>query len=168
MVSGKCGRNVKWTLDNGTLIIDGTGAMDDYVYDYESSDANSPWYNFRNEIKKIIICDGVTSIGNFAFSECESLTTIKIPDGVTFIGEGAFSDCESLTTIKIPDSVTFIGDWAFSWCYGLTEIKIPDSVTSIGKHAFNRCESLKKIHYPAGRGFEEILSEDNDAELVPY
>ena len=91
----------------------------------------------------IIPNDGsVTSIGRYAFSGCNSLTTITIPDSVISIGDGAFSGCSSLTTITIPDRVTTIGFYAFSGCSSLSSIIIPESVTSIGYYAFYYCTSL--------------------------
>ena len=78
----------------------------------------------------------VTSIGDRAFSNCSSLTSVTIPDGVTSIGSSAFSSCYSLTSVTIPDSVTSIGSYAFSGCSSLTSITIPNSVTSIGGSAF--------------------------------
>ena len=135
--------NLTWKLDaNGTLTISGTGAMKDYDYDSNPS----PVYN-NSDVKKIVIEDGVTSIGNFAFHSCSSLPSITIPDSVTSIGDSAFSDCNSLTSITIPDSVTSIGEWAFSCC-GLTSITIPSSVTSIGRYAFYKCTGLTSITIP--------------------
>jgi len=95
-----------------------------------------------------IIPDSVTSIGDYAFSYCSSLTSITIPDSVTSIGEYAFYGCSSLTSITIPDSVTSIGDYAFRGCSSLTSITIPDSVTSIGEQAFHSCSSLTSITIP--------------------
>jgi hypothetical protein len=90
----------------------------------------------------------VTSIGQEAFWNCTSLTSITIPDSVTSIGEAAFRVCTRLTSITIPDGVTSIGDWAFRECTSLTSISIPDSVTSIGVHAFWNCTSLTSITIP--------------------
>ena len=90
----------------------------------------------------------VTSIGDYAFIGCTSLTSIVIPDSVTSIGEGAFGYCTSLTSIVIPDTLTSIGGGAFYNCSSLTNITIPNSVTSIGSYAFSNCNSLKSIVIP--------------------
>ena len=94
------------------------------------------------------IPDGVTSIGNSAFSYCSALTSIAIPNSVTSIGNSAFSYCSSLTSIAIPKSVTSIGYDAFSGCTSLTSIEIPNSVTSIGNYAFYDCSSLTSVVIP--------------------
>ena len=96
------------------------------------------------------IPEGVTSIGDYAFSGCKSLTSITIPEGVTSIGYEAFGWCESLESITIPDSVTSIGDDAFLGCWSLVSITIPEGVTSIGNFAFNGCSSLASITIPEG------------------
>ena len=71
-----------------------------------------------------------------------SSSTYTIPQGITAIGDGAFSSCSSLTSVSIPDSVTSIGDCAFGSCTSLTSVSIPDSVTSIGDYAFDNCPNL--------------------------
>jgi hypothetical protein len=87
----------------------------------------------------------VTGIGDEAFRDCDSLTSIVIPEGVTSIGDEAFSSCDSLTSIEIPNGVTSIGDGAFGYC-SLTSITIPESVTRIGESAFS-CSHLTSITY---------------------
>ena len=105
--SGECGYNVTYTLDSdGLLTISGTGAMYDYSWEYIP-----PWETTL--VRSAVVSDGVTSIGDYAFSWCSSLTSITIPDGVTSIGERAFFWCTGLTSITIPDSVTSIGEDAF-------------------------------------------------------
>ena len=106
--------------------------------------------SFRNQnIKSYVIPSSVTSIGDHAFSGCDSLSEIVIPSSVTSIGKGAFSGCDSLSEIVIPSSVTNIGDSAFSCCHSLSEIVIPSSVTSIGDGAFWGCRSLSEIVIPS-------------------
>ena len=136
--------NLTWTLyEDGTLNISGTGTMKDY----DNGDNRSPVYK-NSSVKKVVIEKGVTSIGNFAFSGCRSLTSITIPDNVTSIGTYAFYDCTSLTSITIPDNVTSIGTYAFYDCTSLTSITIPDNVTSIGESAFEWCSGLSSVTIP--------------------
>ena len=151
--SGTCGDNLTWTLNNGTLTISGTGVM--YNFEYPNY---APWYSSRSSIKTVIIEDGVTSIGNYAFYWCESLTSITIPNSVTSIGDGAFLGCSSLTSVTIPNSVTSIGDGAFGSCISLTSVTIPNSVTSIGEWAFYYCSSLTSVTIP-----NSVTSIGNDA-----
>ncbi len=94
------------------------------------------------------IPNSVTTVGEYAFSDCSSLTSVTIPDSVTTIGRYAFYDCYSLTSVTIPDSVTTIGDNAFYWCSSLTSVTIPDSVTTIGDYAFDGCSSLTSVTIP--------------------
>ena len=141
--SGSCGENVTWTLTaDGTLTISGTGAMTDYTYD-----SRSPWYSCRTYIKRVVMQQGVTSIGDHAFWDCSGLTSVTIPDGVTSIGGDAFSGCAALTTVEIPNGVTAIGGSTFSNCIRLAKVTIPKSVTSIGKNAFYYCESIADVYY---------------------
>ena len=96
----------------------------------------------------VVIPYGVTSIGEYAFFECKSLVSVVIPYGVTSIGDRAFSECESLASVVIPCGVTSIGEDAFSFCESLMNITIPDSVISIGRDAFYQCKSLMSITIP--------------------
>ena len=141
--SGSCGENVTWTLTaDGTMTISGTGAMTDYTYD-----SRSPWYSCRTYIKRVVMQQGVTSIGDRAFWDCSGLTSVTIPDGVTSIGDSAFSGCAALTSVEIPNGVTAIGGSTFSNCIRLAKVTIPKSVTSIGKNAFYYCESIADVYY---------------------
>ena len=171
---GKCGDNLIWTFDkaSGVLTISGTGDMYDYEqYFEEDGPYRVPWS--ESNINQIIIEDGVTSIGEVAFSFCGSLTSITIPDSVKSIGSSAFWSCDSLTSITIPDSVTSIGSGAFEQCDSLTSITIPDSVTSIGSGAFWRCESLTSITVSASnKAYSSdkygVLFNKNKTELIQY
>ena len=105
--------------DDGTLTISGNGEMKHWRNSYVVA-----WDSNRKNIKNVIINNGVTSIGNFAFSDCTSLTNITIPNSVTSIGDYAFYGCENLINITIPNSVTSIGNFAFCMCTSLTSINV--------------------------------------------
>ena len=123
--TGEC----TWTLDSdGVLTISGNGKMADY--DLSKS---APW---GTSITEVVIENGVTSIGTFAFTDCTSLANVTIGNSVTEIGWCAFSSCTSLASITIPGSVTSIGNSAFENCRSLTSITIHDSVIGISKGAF--------------------------------
>ena len=152
VASGTCGAegngsNLTWTLDSeGVLTISGSGDM----YNYGSSDFSAPWDGSRSRVKSVVIADGVTSIGEYAFYYCKSLTSMTIPDSVTSISSSTFASCTSLTSVTIPNSVTSIGEYAFYDCKSLTSVTIPGSVTSIGLYAFASCTSLTGIWVAEG------------------
>ncbi|MDR1840139.1 MAG: leucine-rich repeat domain-containing protein [Treponema sp.] len=102
----------------------------------------------RNQ-RTYVIPSSVTSIGDYAFSNCESLPNVTIPSSVTSIGDWAFLNCSSLTSVTIPSSVTSIGDHAFYGCSSLTSVAISSSVTTIGEQAFRDCESLTNVTIPS-------------------
>jgi hypothetical protein len=109
--------------------------------------SSSPDRAYNNAIKKVEVGTDVTSIGQNAFYQCYSLSSITIPDGVTSIGQSAFNGCYSLSSITIPDGVTSIGQSAFSGCSSLSSITIPDTVTSIGPTAFSGCSYMSFIKF---------------------
>ncbi len=131
--SGYCGgegdgTNLSWNLDSdGLLTISGTGEMKDYTTIYEPD--NSPWIS--DSVTSVVIENGVTSIGEFAFMYCSALTNIVIPDTVTSIERCAFFGCSSLTSIHIPASVTSIGFNALYTGGGGMGGFAPNSLTSI-------------------------------------
>ena len=100
------------------------------------------------EIKVLVIPNDVTEIKNYAFSDCDGLTSVTIGNSVTSIGNCAFYNCYGLTSVTIGNSVTSIGDGAFYNCYGLTSVTIGNSVTSIGSYAFSYCDGLTSVTIP--------------------
>ena len=118
------------------------------------------------------IPNSVTSIGSYAFFDCESLTSVTIPNSVTNIGVYAFYGCKSLTSVTIPDSVISIGDYAFSYCESLTSVTIPNSVTSICSDAFFDCTSLKSIEVSDNNknysSVDGVLFNKDKTELIKY
>jgi hypothetical protein len=113
--------------------------------------------------KGVITFDGdVTSIGDWVFNNCSSLTSVTIPNSVTSIGNAAFNDCSGLTSITIPNSVTSVGWEAFIGCSGLTSVTIPNGVTSIGDDAFRGCSSLTSITYEGTQEQWNAVSKGSD------
>ena len=120
-------------------------------------------------IPNVVIPNGVTSVGEFAFANHSELTSVTIPDSVTEIREGAFDSCERLTSVTIPESVTFIGKHAFSGCFALTSITIPAGVTEIVDTPFDY-SGLTSIEVDAGnptyRSENNCLIEKTTGTLV--
>lgn len=149
--------NISWWIENNdTLYIEGLGNMPDYVRRSGSGKfkvrTSAPW-NYENEkddveIKKVIIGDGITSIGNYAFASLNSLKEIIISKDVISIGEFSFFDCSSLENISIPEKVTGIGMRAFYLCVELKNIKIPNNVSVIRNGTFGVCSSFTEIEIP--------------------
>ncbi len=157
--TGSCGENLTYTLSGKNnqgfytiLEISGTGAMTNYT---ESGGGRAPWKDDGGWIAQIIVGNGVTSIGDYAFYKCYG-SSITIPDSVTSIGRHAFSGTY-LTSITIPNSVTSIGAYAFGnssnsgndpRCTNLESVTIPDSVKTIGAGAFQFCTALTSVEIP--------------------
>ena len=156
--SGKCGTKVTYTIsDDGVLTISGTGAMANYTYK-DNDSSNCPWHSVRWAINKVVIEDGVTSIGDFAFAFDISLADVTIPGSVTSIGNRAFMGTP-LSSVVIPEGVKTIGENAFWRCTSLQTITVPASATKFGDHAFDTREyydgsyhtQLTDIYYGGSR-----------------
>ena len=120
---------------------------------------DSAWrtrFQERQDIRRVVIMAGVTTIGEDAFYTCANLTSIVISNSVTTIGSLAFWDCTNLTSIVIPNSVTTIEVCAFFECRSLTSVVIPNSVTRIEAGTFAGCTSLTSVVIPNGIGVEAI------------
>ena len=165
-VSGNCGAtggdNITWKVEqNGdtandgeqgwTLTLTGNGAMADYnVFD---SSHRPPWYWAHNEITQVSIPQGVTHIGDYAFSGIFNPQEVDIPDGVETIGDYSFEGCfggHGKTKLVLPDSVIHIGEGAFEDCTFLQNVTLSKNLTDIGNIAFANCTALQEIQIPAG------------------
>ena len=145
---GECGAdggNVTWSLRNGVLTISGIGEMADY-----GITTDLPWYSKREDIKSVIISEGVTSVGDNAFSYCPALEAVSLPNTLTAIGENAFRECEKLDNVVLPSSLTSCGNSAFSQCSSLTGVTIPAGLTAIPRSMFNSCTSLSTVTISEG------------------
>ena len=159
-LSGKCGKNVSYSIsDDGVLTISGNGAMNNFTYkDGDSSDC--PWHGVRYAIKKIVVKEGVTSIGSYAFSFDVHVTDVTLPSSLKTIGNDAFLGCYGLTSVVIPEGVTSVGAYAFEQCSAIKTITVPASATKFGDHAFDTREyydgsyhtQLTDIYYGGSMG----------------
>jgi len=155
-----------WNYHEGTLTISGDGEMPDY--DAEMA----PWYFSREYLTNVIVENGVTSIGNYAFYNCLVVNSVSLTDDILWIGNNAFAGCKALAaldlpsditvieeftfaesgliTITLPSGVTDIGERAFAHCTALNSILLSDNLTTIGTRTFTNCKNLSSIDLPDG------------------
>ncbi len=171
--SGTCGDNLTWVLDSeGVLTISGSGEMQSF------SSTNSPWKNYASSIKSVVIKEGVTSIGAFAFYRHSSLESITLPNGITSIGEVSFAFCKSLRRITIPATVTEIKANAFSACnnlievYNLSNISISKGTTNGGYVGYNalciHTDADSKSHLHTDANGYVFYEDDANCYLLGY
>lgn len=181
LYSGQCGDNVTWTLSSlGTLTISGTGAMWDYYYEVDYfgtgvEDDRSPWTedDIAVQLKTLVIEEGITHIGDCAFSYCSGFTgTLTIPNSVETIGEAAFEFCTGFTgDLIIPKSVTLIEGDAFYYCSGISDVYALSTTAPVlgvyllHSYAFARLAQPAVFHYPASAKqsyMDNLWFDDND------
>lgn len=143
---GSCGRDLYWIYrpSDKVLTIRGTGPM----YDFRGQGA-APWKKAL-DIQHIVIDEGVTSIGDYAFWDNPELLTVSIPEGITYIGKEAFGRCTGLTEVIMPDSVTRLGEKVFDGCTALENVKLSAGLEGLPNYAFYGCFRLKEIELPEG------------------
>ena len=129
VASGTCGTNVNWTLDSdGVLTISGSGAITNrYAY-----------YDYRSNIRQVVVEDGVTAIPYSAYSSFPNLTSVSLGNSITSIGDLAFTGCQALTSVSFPASLTSIGNYAFMDCNQLSSVELPEGIQTLGIAAFCR------------------------------
>ena len=148
------------TFTSKTLTITGTGAMPDF--DFPNGNL-APWWNYealgmnaiseidfdiKGNLKRVIIGDGVTNVGDYALFCLPAATQVTLPESVTRIGRYGIAMCSALTGMSIPKSVTEIGDFGLAG-NGLTAVTLPDGLQSLGRGAFDTCASLTNTTLPA-------------------
>ena len=143
--SGKCGDNATFIFNmaTGTVTINGTGDM----YDYGSGSYKDGPFQSKDNIKKVVISSGITSVGVGSFYNCKNLKTVEVASSVTRIGSGAFQNCKNLSSVQLESGLITIGNASFRFCGSLSSITIPKTVTTIGFDAFLET-SLEEIIIP--------------------
>nr|DAG17465.1 MAG TPA: Receptor Binding Protein [Caudoviricetes sp.] len=155
---GQCGENIFYALySNGKLLLKGTGDMYDYDSPLSPTGNDSPFFN-NQDIKRVVVSDGITDIGVYAFRYCDELETASLPRTLTKISDFAFyphpddmavpTITHGLTEVTLPSSVTEIGYCAFAY-NRLTTLTVPRTVTTIGERVFAACANLTTVRYEA-------------------
>ena len=135
-----------WSLSkDGVLTFSGEGDMKNYTYKSEM-----PWYNHIDEITSVVLEDGVTSIGSYAFYGMPNLKTVTIPESVTTIGAYAFKNSTALNEVSLPSGLTKLGESAFYGCTSMTGIEIPASLWTIQPYTFKNCTALAEVTFHEG------------------
>ena len=141
----------QWTLTaDGTLTVYGEGKMKDYGYN-----GGQPWLAYADQIKSVVIEEGVTAVGSGAFMNLTKLESVTLPrNGLSRIGEAAFYGCTSLKEIDIPDTVYTVFDYTFKNCASLEKVRLSRILVKVGQGAFENCTALDYIYIP---GETEII-----------
>lgn len=145
--SNACGDGVYYTLSNGTLTIGGAGEMAHY------NDSDAPWADRAEEITAVIVEEGVTSVGNSAFSGLKRLSSVQMADSVRSISAFAFKGCTALSSVRFSANLKNVYESAFEECTSLFSVRLPDGLYRISDKAFYRCYSLTAITIPSSVGF---------------
>lgn len=142
-------KGLSWKVEKGVLTIsktgNGTGEMPNYAFGGETA----PWNSKKNTITQLIIGEGVTSIGDYAFENYTELTSVEMAGTVQKIGAYAFSCCSKLAAIKLPESLKTIGYRSFYFCSGLESVRISGSLTTILDEGFASCINLTEVRTKA-------------------
>lgn len=146
-LTGAYGENLTYSFnpETGVLTFSGTGEMK------HSSSTRKNWelYSYINDITEVIIEEGITTVGNYTFQDCENLKSVSLPQSMSEIGDYGFFRCGSLSDISIPSSVTWIGSYALAGLDALTEMVLPEGMRYIADYAFAWDENLEKITLPS-------------------
>ncbi len=142
--NGTIGDNLRWSFADGTLTISGNGEMEHaegnsgYAWGTDNQSLD------RKSIKKIVVEEGVTTLGEYIFWDCESLTEVKLPKTLTTLRKQCFKSCTSLKSITLPNNISLIEESAFENCSALETVTFPKSLKEVHEHAFYSC-NLKKV-----------------------
>ena len=146
--SGSCGKHAYWTLDDeGSLTISGTGATDScYSFVYNQAVNVAPWIDYMDDIRRVVIEEGITELGEWSFMPAHNLESVQLPESLTIIGGDAFGGCTALREVRFPTHCTELGQ--FSGCEALEHVTLPPELEVIPAGCFDFCTSLREIELP--------------------
>ncbi len=142
-------KDFEWTYEEGVLTVKGNGKMPDYA-DENGEMTTRPWEDKIDVIEEIIIEEGITRVGDYAFLGMKRVVEVTVPESLESIGKYAFRRCITINDVAFGDKLEIIEDGAFQNCNSLYEVNLPSTVKSIGNNAFKGCLILNKITVPAG------------------
>lgn len=155
--SGQAGAKITWSYNatNTTLTLNGIGETYDFRATSIATNKKCPWEDYKKEITKLVVGEGITYLGQYAMYNCVALTDVSLPSTLEGIGGlgtmttsyGCFQNCTSLQTIVFPDSLTKIGNCAFKDCTALTSVTFPNGFNSLGYGAFTGCTKLVSVTF---------------------
>ena len=144
VAGGTCGENLTWSLtDDGILTISGNGAMEDY-----QGALAAPWGEYQEQTKKIVVEEGVTYLGDYAFAWHDYVTEMELPDSLTATGDYIFQSCDNLMNVDFPAGDVAFGYGAFSECISLKSITIPETLSRVSDWMFFNCNGLETVNIP--------------------
>ncbi|MBR3966863.1 MAG: leucine-rich repeat protein [Clostridia bacterium] len=166
-----CGNKTVFNFDEatGTLTVSGVGPMGDIVNYYGGGSKTQWWFDVKQQIKKVIIEDGVNYIGKYAFTQCKNIEYVELPAKAINIGNAAFEDCENLKSIYVRGNEPIVGhldlslvpeltSWCFSKCYLIANISVSAEVQKIGSSVFDTCPNLAGVYGTPGSHAEKFAS----------
>ncbi len=146
--SGSCGENAYWSVsgDGTVLTIRGSGPMEDY-----RGAGEVPWRQASAAVAALVVEDGITTLGDYAFQDMKRLAEVRLPGTLTRLGCCVFGGCAGLEEIAVPEGVRILGAKAFSGCTGLTSIALPSSLEAVDMKAFHYDSALRTVFYAGTR-----------------
>lgn len=144
---GECGANLRFVLgDDYTLTISGSGKMDSY----DPYMVSAPWLLYQDDIRALVVEEGVTALGSYAFSGCTKLASVSLPGSCESIGDYCFSGCTALRTLELPVGMKSVGMDAFYFCSALQNVTLPYTLEKLGASAFYYATALQNVYYGDG------------------
>ncbi len=166
-----CGNKTVFNFDEatGTLTVSGVGPMGDIVNYYGGGSKTQWWFSVKQQIKKVVIEDGINYIGKYAFTQCKNIEYVELPAKAIDIGNAAFEECENLKSIYIRGNDPIIGhldlslvpeltSWCFSKCYLIANVSVSAEVQKIGSSVFDTCPNLAGVYGTPGSHAEKFAS----------
>lgn len=168
-----CGNKTVFDFDEstGTLTVSGVGPMGDIVNYYGGGSKNQWWFDIKQQIKKVVIEDGIGYIGKYAFAQCKNIEYVELPSKAIEIGNAAFESCENLKSVYVRGNEPVIGhldlslvpeltSWCFSKCYLIANVSINENVGKIGTSVFDTCPNLSGVYGVVGSYAESFAAEN--------